>query len=443
MIDRARLLSLALLALGGAFLATACSDDAPIDEPEPTPTLRNGAPFVVAPVYEAVDYAAGFGVTRQWFPVDLAVHPNGELWVVQRMERDSAFDDETECTERGLAGNPNDCVSLQGSTVALRDPAAAEPASAANGRANLVVDANSWHFMRRPSAIAFGAASITFQPSDPGGGDANVTEPRTFVDTFATCAEHWTGNQTDGGAFVGPTLWTADPAIYNGTNGSFDWSNGSHLDMVHATQYCVGIAWERDTVYWTFNGQEGVLDRYDFGAPHFPGHHDHDDGRVTRYFLPAGDELARAPYVPSNMIVDGTDLFVADTGNGRVLRFDLASAPTEAGTFLTHEGLTATAMDGLAYQVVADASVLGAEWVGEAQPSGLALLDAETLVVASHATGHLTLLDRATGAVVRTLDTGTGPGLGGATVLGGRVYVAQITQRRVLRIDVVETPAAE
>ena len=442
MIDRAHRLSLAVLSLGGAFLVTACASDEPIDEVPTTPTLRNGAPFVVAPVYDAVDYVAGPGVTRRWYPVDLAVHPDGELWVVQRMERDAAFDDETECTERGLAGNPNDCVSLQGSTVALRDPAAAEAASAANGRANLVVDANSWHFMRRPSAIAFGAPELTFSPGDPGAEDANVTEPRTYVDTFATCAEHWTGNQTDGGAFVGPTLWTADPAIYNGVNGTFDWSNGSHLDMVHATQYCMGIAYESANVYWTFNGQEGVLDRYDFGAPHFPGHHDHDDGVVTRYFLPEGEGLARLPYVPSNMHVDGTDLYVADTGNGRVLRFDLASAVSEAGNFFTHEGLSASAMDGLAYEVIADRAVLGGAWGGEAQPSGLALLDAETLVVASHATRHVSLLDRETGEVVRTLDTGTGAGLGGVEVLGGRVYFAQMTQRRVMRLDVVETPAA-
>lgn len=400
-------------------------------------TLQTGAPVTFAPVYDAVSFPAGFAVRRDWLPVDLAVHPDGELWVVQRMERDPDFDEEDECTVRGLeTGAPNDCVSLQGSTVALTDPAASEPASADNGRARLVVDANSWHFMRRPSGIAFGHPNLPFDPTDPGAMEAGVTEARTYRNTFATCPEHWTANTTDQAPFIGPTLWTSDPSVYNGENGSFEWSNGSHLDMVHATQYCMGIAYERDNVYWTFNGAEGALDRYDFVAPHYEGHYDHNDALVSRYLLAEGDSLARVPFVPSNMVIEGSSLFVADTGHGRVLRFDLASAATELITFETHEGLPATMMENLAYEVIADASALSAAWsTSTPQPSGLALLDAETLVVADHATGQISLfaLD---GTPIRTLDTGTGPGLGGLTVLAGRVYFVQMTERRVYRVDV-------
>lgn len=436
---RLRFTSLALILLGGC-------DDTPAmmmegdAGPLPMTTLRTGAPVTFAPVYDATSYSER-GVTREWLPVDLAVHPGGELWVVQRMERDPTYDDDTECTERGIAGNPSDCISLQGSTVAITEPAAAEPASEGNARANLVVDANSWHFMRRPSSIAFGNPALPFEPTDPGAADANVTETQMYENTFATCHEHATGNNTDGAPFIGPTLWTSDPSIYNGVNGTFDWSNGSHLDMVHATQYCMGIAYESANVYWTFNGAEGVLDRYDFGAPHFPGHHNHDDGDVTRFFLAEGDELARLPYVPSNMVMSGTDLYVADTGNGRVLRFDTASPGVEFGTFRTYENISGTVMDGIGYQVVADSASLGAAWGGASEPSGLAMLDAETLVVASHATGHITLLEL-DGTPIRTIDTGTGPGLGGLTVLDGRVYFVQMTERRVYRMDVT-VPAAE
>ena len=403
---------------------------------EPPLTLRDGAPVTFVPIYDAVSYEAG-GVTREWLPVDVTAHPDGEIWLVQRMERDPDFDDETECTTRGIeAGAPNDCVSLQGSTVAVLDPTFMEPATEENARAWLVVDANSWHFMRRPSSIAFGNPRLPFEPTDPGASEAGVTDPRFYTNTFATCHEHATGNNTDGGAFIGPTLWTADSTIYNGDNGEFEWSNGSHLDMLHATQYCMGIAYERDNVYWTFNGDEGTLDRYDFVAPHYTGHYDHNDGIVTRYVLGDGDSLRRLPYVPSNMVISGSSLFIADTGNGRVLRVDLESSFTERGRFNTYEGIPATIMENVGYEVLADATELGAEWgVGTPEPSGLALLDDETLVVADHASGNVTLL-ALDGAPVRTIDTGTGAGLGGLTVLDGRIYFVQMTERRLYRIDV-------
>ena len=419
----------------------ACGDGTAMPDadagPEIPTTLRDGAEVTYAPVYQAVSYQAGLGgATREWLPKDLAVHPGGELWVVQQMERDPAFDDETECTSRGLSGAPNDCVSQQGSTVAITNPTAAEPATGENGRANLVVDANAWHFMRRPSSIAFGAAETTLNPDDPGAEGAGLTAPITFTNTFATCHEHWTGNPTDSPPFIGPTLWTADPAIYNGENGSFEWSNGSHLDMVHATQYCMGIAHERENVYWTFNGEEGALDRYDFGKPHFQGHHDHSDGDVERYYLADGDGLSRLPYVPSNMVIHGTDLFVADTGNGRVIRFDLSSEAVEMFSFRTFENIDAAGMVGLGYEVVLDADTLGAEWGGESEPSGLTVMDDGTLVVANHATGHISLFEL-DGTLVRTLDTGFGAGLGGLTALDGALYFVQMNERLVYRVDVV------
>jgi len=428
-------ISIALVSLA----LVACGDGMAMPDPDagppPANTLRDGAEAQYAPVYEAVSYTAG-GWDREWLPKDLAVHPGGQLWLVQQMERDPDFDDDTECTQRGLSGAPNDCVSQQGSTVAILDPGAAELATAENGRANVVVDANSWHFMRRPSSIAFGAAETTLNPDDPGAEGAGLTEPVTFTNTFATCHEHWTGNPTDMPAFIGPTLWTADPAIYNGENGMFDWSNGSHLDMVHATQYCMGIAHERDNVYWTFNGAEGTLDLYDFGKPHFQGHHDHSDGDVTRFYMPEGEELSRMPYVPSNMVLVGNHLYLADTGNGRVLRFDIDSEVSEEFSFRTFENLPATGMVGIAYEVLLDAETLGAEWGGASQPSGLAMLDDETLAVANHATGHISLFDL-DGTPVRTLDTGTGVGLGGMTALDGTLYFVQMSERRVYRIDVI------
>ncbi|MBO6937711.1 MAG: hypothetical protein JJ863_22270 [Deltaproteobacteria bacterium] len=432
------------LLLSSLLLALACGDDDGTVDPDlgtgmdagpAGPSLRD-APVTFATVYEATRYTQG-GYDRAYLPMDVAAHPNGQLWVVQQMERDGSFDENTECTQRGLSGDPDDCVSLQGTTVAITDPAAVEPATEANGRVRIVMDANAWHFMRRPAAIAFGATELTLDPSDPGAAETGITEPLVLRDTFATCHEHWTGNPTDMPPFIGPTLWTSDPTIYDGTNGSFSWSNGSHLDMVHATQYCMGIAYESENVYWTFNGQYGLIDRYDFGAPHHPGHYDHDDGTVTRYLLPVGDEMARVENVPSNMVIADRQLWIADTGNGRVLRFDLDSPATRFGTFTSYEGYAGDTMEGMGYTPVLDRAALEAEWGGAAEPSGLTVLADGSVLVANHATGHLTLLE-SDGTIVRTIDTETGAGIGGLTTVGDTVYFVQMDQRRIVRIDLAE-----
>lgn len=422
-----------IFALAG--LGVGCAEQAPV---EPDPTLETDAVVRYSVVYESgAASSVGFG-PRDWIPTDLSASPMNELWVVQRLVRDPSFDDDTECVAASQRGALNDCAGLTGSTVALREPRSPEVATAANGRANLVVDANSWHFMRRPSAIAFGAPEVRIEPDDPGAFDpvtmgSILSETAVYPNTFATCHEHRTGNFTDQPAFIGPTLWTADPAIYSGENGSFEWSNGSHLDMLHATPYCMGIAYDSGSAYWTFNGEYGTIDRYDFVSPHVPGHYYHDDGIVTRYEL-GDDALARLPNVPSNMMVAGEHLYIADTGNGRVVRLDRGAPPTPMGTFLTFEGIVGEVMGEVRLEVVVSAEQLAAIWGPRVEPSGLALLGS-TLVVANHASGHIALFG-ADGQLLRNLDTGLGEGLGGLTVMDGVIYFTHMRQRRVYRIDV-------
>lgn len=400
------------------------------------PTVLNGAPVEMSVVYQAERYSPRADINRDWIPVDLTPSTHGELWVIQRMDKAAGFDEFDECTSRSQAGAPNDCLGLQGSTVALRDPGNSEPAT--GDRRSLVVDANSWHFMRRPSGIAFGVAETVLQPDDPRAldpitGQPVITAPTTYTDIFATCHEHWTGNFTDQGAFIGPSLWTADPSIYNGVNGTFEWSNGSHLDMVHASQNCMGIAWERDNVYWLINGEEGTFDRYDFGVPHVPGAADHDDGEVTRYSL--GSPLSRVAYVPSNLVMQGSVLYVADTGNGRVVSFDTAQEMSPEGTFQTFEALPAEIMGGATASVL-ERETLETAWGGNAQPSGLAFLG-DVIVVANHAGGQISLFT-AEGEELRTIDTGLGEGIGGLTVFDGEIYFTHMGERRVYRVDVSE-----
>lgn len=427
------------LSLGALLLG--CGEPMPIVEPDP-PTLETDAVVTFAPIYASGAYTAGMPAPRNWIPMDVAGSAAGELFVVQRMERDGRFDDTTECTAASQTGAANDCGGLQGSTVEIADPRAATPA-VDGSTARLVVDLNSWHFMRRPSSIAFGDPALTLDPTDfegatdPNTGAPLFSSPITYMNTFATCHEHRTGNFTDQSPFIGPTLWTADPAIYDGSAPSVDWENGSHLDMVHSTPYCMGIAYDTGNVYWTFNGELGTIDRYDFNRPHVPGHYYHDDARVSRYDF-GSDALARLPNVPSNLEVVGAHLYAADTGNGRLVRFDRALGEITGG-FRTHENLDAEVMTGMPLEVVLSAETLGGLWGGgRVEPSGLAALDADTLVVGNYATGHLTLVNL-DGTVLRTIDTGLGEGLGGIAVIGGTIYFAHLGQRSVFRVDVDTT----
>lgn len=429
---------LAILAL--ALAGVGCAE-APMEPPPPDPTIETDAVVRFSVVYESGAFSAPGFPAREWIPTDVTASPMGELWVAQRMARDASFDDETECVAASQRGAANDCMGLMGSTVALREPRASEAATDANGRANLVVDANSWHFMRRPSAIAFGATEVRIEPDDPGAMDpmtevSILTETAVFTNTFATCHEHRTGNFTDQPAFIGPTLWTADPSIYNGVNGDFQWSNGSHLDMLHATSYCMGIAHDYASVYWTFNGELGTIDRYDFGAPHVPGHYYHEDGIITRFEL-GDDALARLPDVPSNMVVSGQHLWIADTGNSRVVRFARNAAPTQLGTFLSHEGIRGNVMGEVPLEVLASTEELAALWGPRVEPSGLAFLG-NRLVVANHGSGHIAIFT-AEGQLLRNIDTGLGEGIGGLTVMDGVIYFAHMRERRVYRIDVDTT----
>ncbi|MEM9195969.1 MAG: hypothetical protein AAGF12_42775 [Myxococcota bacterium] len=402
--------------------------------------LLSDAPLSFPQVYAAVTaQAQGSTETRPWIPTDLDMGTDGALWVIQRMNRLPQFTDATECTMRSnTPGVEDDCFGIQGSTVTITDPQLAEPATEANGRARLIVDGNSWHFMRRPAGIAFGLAETTIPIGDPGtlsrDGTPLVQDTMTYAHVFATCHEHETANFTDDLPFIGPSLWTGDFSVYNG-EAPFAWSNGSHLDMVHATQHCMGIAWERDNIYWLINGMEGTLDRYDFRVAHLPGHFYHEDAEIKRWLWDA-DRIARVQDVPSGLEIAGTQLLIADTGNGRILSVDISNEPPEQGNFRSFENLPATIHRNPTTLEFADNGTLSALWGGTPQPSGLTVFNDEAVIVADYATGNISIFELEGGAEIRTVDTGLGAGIGGLAVMNGTVYFTHMETRGVYRIDV-------
>lgn len=155
-------------------------------------------------------------------------------------------------------------------------------------------DGNAWHFMSLPSGMAF---------SENGNwaSSANVLD-----------ANH------SGGRYTGPALWSGDLNIFAKPSGG----NGSHLDMVHQSPYTMGIAAEKENVFWVFDGYYGNIVRYDFAADHGPGNDYHGDAKLRRY---SEVIVKRNPDVPSHLILDEQKkwLYIVDGGNKRILRMDI------------------------------------------------------------------------------------------------------------------------
>ncbi len=368
-----------------------CSDETPFcaesgdcTAPPPGSALGWGTPPALTLVYTP---------KREYQGTDLDFHPvRDELWVTLREFPTDAPCEEFNATQAG-------CVELEGSVAIISGALGASP----EGRVEK--DLNAWHFMRRPTSIAFAEG-----------------------DFFATCHEARTGNYEDDFAdFMGPTLWTADPEIFAKDPGPG--LNGSHMDMLHLTPYCMGITHIEANAYFAFNGQAGALDYYDFSADHGPGHEDHSDGVLRRY---AAGELKRLPDVPSHLAVDPATraVYVADTGNSRVVRIDVSNA-TAGDKLLAYEAMK----ESRTYEGAEVTEIVAAGVVDV--PSGLALYQG-ALYVSDPSAGNIYAfaLD---GSPLASLETGLPSGaLTGITIheATGTLFYTEQLEGKVYRVDV-------
>lgn len=316
-------------------------------------------------------------------PRDLEFHPNrqNELWTVNQ-----ATD----------------------SVVILFDPGTADQIAETRH------DAYGRHFMEEVSALAFGAN-----------------------DTFATTQESdntYCGTN-EPNEFMGPTLWPADLDIFAVANQ--DGENdllGSHLDMLHESPFAMGIAHYQDNAYWVFDGHYGQIVYYDFQQPHEVGGEDHSDGIVRRYARDTdGNDInvARVEGVPSHLDFDATTgmLYVADTGNARILCLDTTSG-TRAGT-PTDE----TQRDTLAeYSEYADVAVSTLVSTGLTEPSGL-LVNAGRLFVTDAATSEIIAFDAETGAELSRITTSATQIMGLTMGPDGKLWYVDGGEDQVVRVE--------
>lgn len=254
------------------------------------------------------------------------------------------------------------------------------------------------HFLARPSGIAFGrnGAMATIHDTDERTQGENGTPPD----------------------FMGPTLWTADLV-------DFDGGHMGHLDMLHNSPLGMGIAWERDNVYWVFDGYHGAITRYDFQGDHGLGGSDHTDGIIARYLE---GEVARDPDgTPSHLWFDPDrhELFIVDTGNNRILALDVGSGARGADTSPNYDGCEQYRVDGAAWRVVLDGAEAGME-----RPSGIDGRDG--VIFVSDAGGAVFALTP-DGDVLDALELGR-PVNGIAFDKGGRLFLVDPVAGVVERI---------
>ncbi|TNE50479.1 MAG: hypothetical protein EP343_08420 [Deltaproteobacteria bacterium] len=251
--------------------------------------------------------------------------------------------------------------------------------------------------------------------------------------TMATCGD---STNTYGGIqqanfFMGPALWPDDVNKFVRAGSSI---HVTHLDMLHSTPRCMGIAAVTKNQFYAFNGMLGTIDWYDFREPHVPGGDDHSDG-VKRRFYSA--KLNYVKGVPSNLVYDAANraVFIAHTGGGEILRMDVSKANQDRQLFGRNDYVFGG--DGVLYAMSGDTTDVVVPFPGPLRaPSGLVLHN-DTLYVSDYKTGKLHAFDL-DGKELRSLDSGLGDGaLSGIAVnpQDNKLYLVDRKQNRILRID--------
>lgn len=273
-----------------------------------------------------------------------------------------------------------------------------------------LIDPYALHFMEEVSSIDFG---------QPG--------------MFGTCQESRNTYNGQGAPndFMGPSLWPSDMDVYARTNPDavafVGFDLGSHLDMQHESPLCMGIVWERDNVYWVFEGLTSSIARNDFGLDHGPGYDDHSDGVVARFGI---NDVRRVADVPSHLVFDHDTrfLYIADTGNARVAMLDANSAEMGRRLPVVEPGTELMLADHDPITSVFEHDEL-------TRPSGLAQ-DGDVLFVGDNATGRIWAIGL-DGEVIDYLDTGLPDGALMGIEVGpdGNLWVVDAVENRVLRIS--------
>lgn len=269
-----------------------------------------------------------------------------------------------------------------------------------------IVDPAARHFMHKPPALAMADGNEWASCGDNDNGQAVTDQIPNF--------------------FTGPSLFSADLDVFGKKTPK---GLGSHLDMLHASPFCRGIAHVKKREYWVFNSYDKSLDRYDFHQDHGPGEDDHSDGTIFRYA--AGQVKGADDGTPSHLAFDPTDkmLYVADTGNARIVKLDTTKGVRGGDLPRRNEPLAdQCVMDGTNVEVVVTPGVVQ-------RPSGLEVRGG-FLYVTDAATSTFFVFDKS-GKEVKRLATGLPERSLAGFAFGPdqKIWFVDSLTGRVLRID--------
>jgi len=363
-----------LLIILSFTLVFSCKDDdqAPTPEPDTSPLIPAfyKSNENIAPSFTKIAGSSD----RVIEPQDLDFHPmrENELWVINKGTNNAG-----------------------GSTLTITN------AGLANQDIEWRRDGNAWHFMALPSAISFSKENGNF------GTAANIIDANR-----------------QGGTFTGPSLWSSDMDIYAKDPGPG--LNGSHLDMVHASPYSMGIESDGENAFWVFDGHNGNICWYDFSDDHGPGHDDHSDAIVYRY---SELEVDREPDVPSHMVKDSElgILFICDPANNRVVWLNPLSGSIDRSLPLINEQLASyQQMKDLEWGVFTDVNI--------ENPCGIELIG-NILYVSDNQTGEIIAFDKELKTELGRVDTGEEGIMGIKADKNGQLWYVNAKDNGLYRID--------
>lgn len=276
-------------------------------------------------------------------------------------------------------------------------------------------DSHSAHFMRYPSAIAYG----------DDGKWACVSEIQS----------------TNGGSstFMGPGLWTGDTAIFARVfqnNWLAGFPLGSHYDMLHQSPFAMGIAHDSAMAYWVNDGHNGNICLYDYVQHHGPGYDNHSAGKIWRY---TDVPVTRVPNIPSHMILDKLNnwLYFVDGGPKKIKRMNVSTGAVTGNLTSPSSGQEPLA----SYKKVEGAVVEELDTL-TTQPCGIDYYN-DRLIVSDYTTGDIYLYNTTgTFSLIGTIITGM-PGIMGIKIgPDGRIWCVNKTTSTVYRLDIAN-PATD